>query len=150
MSSIGNSLARARDRQQLADQVAEGTLRELAALRAHTTEVASLLTGLSKNGVLGVGIANIAADGSWSKSWRAPFAAVAIVNPSAGALLVAAAVGESGQPPGNGPGMFRVPAAAFICFPLTGPNLTVYGAVAAEFSYAVYTHPQPPSAGKVA
>jgi hypothetical protein len=142
------ALTAARDRRDLELELQRELVDELTRLRAHTTEVGALLTGMSVNHVLATGLAAVTADAPWSRDWRVSFAAVAIVNDSAQPLVVAAG-GPGPAAPSVGDAAFRVPAGAFVCLPLAGAALTVYAPAPAEFTYSVFTRPQPPAAGRV-
>lgn len=77
--------------------VAHEALREMQATRAHMTELTALFSSQAVNGVLEVGTGVLDSTGVFSRDFRAPYAAVSIVNPAAPIFASGFLVGGGGD-----------------------------------------------------
>jgi hypothetical protein len=84
-----------REAQQLA--AIHEIMREQQATRAHMTELTTLFSSQAVNGVLEVGTGVLDSTGVFSRDFRAPFAAVSIVNPAPPLFVAGAMAGGGGD-----------------------------------------------------
>ncbi len=128
--------------------VAAEQLREFQQLRVKMTELTSAMMAQSLNGILETAIGVLDAGGGYTRDFRAPYAAVAIANTSAGLVTVTNAPRDT-QPPRSGIGICLAPSGFGIVVNLVGTALSFYGTPGARFSYSVFIRPQPPAFGAV-
>lgn len=128
--------------------VAAEQLREFQAMRAQMTELTAAMMSLALNGVLETAVGVLGADGTYSRDFRAPYAAVAIANTSAGLVTVTNAPRDT-QPPRSGIGVWLAPSGFGVVVNLVGTALSFYGTPGTRFSYSVFIRPQPPAFGAV-
>ncbi len=128
--------------------VASEHLRELQAMRAQMTELSSTMMAQGLNGVRETGIGVLDPAGGYSRDFRAPYAAVAVANTSAGLVTVTNALRDT-QPPRSGIGVWLAPSGFGVVVNMVGTALCFYGTPGARFSYSVFIRPQPPAFGAV-
>lgn len=116
------------------------------ALVAHSTELAELTRGLTLNHVLFSGTVRLGSDGTYSVDFPVSFASVAVQASATGGDITVAAATRSSTTPTEGEGVWTVGPDAFLCIPMTGNTLTLYGAAGDLVGLAVLSRPQPPSA----
>jgi hypothetical protein len=131
--------------------LAAEALREAQAARAHTTELVSQFGALMVNEVLEMGVGVIDSAGMFSRDYRAPYAAVGVVNPVAGAgAFIVTNSPRQGSAPAAGAGVFDVPAGAGVVRRMAGTTLTIYGTAGARVNFTVFSVAQPETFGRVA
>ena len=137
------------------DEVLEAIATQQGALKSTTAELAQW-RNLAINGVLFVGVATFdgtaPAIGHVSLTVGTPFGGVAVWN-NLGAGLVTV---QSGGPsdtvpalPSGGqaqPGRLVIPGGGFVCAPLVGRTLTLYGLAGAAVNVVLTVNPYPPGA----
>jgi hypothetical protein len=96
------------------------------------------------NNVLETGTAAIDANGAYERTYRVPFASIAVINGSCAPITVSP-TGRNVQP-GTGAGTFTVPPRSYGRMPLVGGAVTFYGTSGAVFSYTVLAAPATPQA----
>jgi len=121
-------------------------LREAQQLRVKMTELSSTMMALGLNGVLETAIGVLDGSGVYGRDFRAPYAAIAIVNNS-NALITVTNSPLASQAPTSGAGAWEVLAGKAVVMNLLGTHVTFYGVAAGRFSYTVFSRPQPPSFG---
>lgn len=137
-----------KDLQHLSELKAIGAehLRELQQLRVKMTELGAAMMAQGLNGVLETATGVIDATGGYGRDYRAPYAAISIVNNSADVITVTNA-GADSRPPGAGAGSWEVAAGRGVVINLVGTHVHFYGAPAGRFSYTIFSKPQPPGFG---
>jgi len=128
--------------------VATEQVRELQAMRAQMTELSSTMMAQGLNGVRETGIGVLDPTGVYSRDYRAPYAAVAVSNTSAGLVTLTNAPRDT-QPPRNGIGVWLAPSGFGVVVNMIGTALCFYGTPGARFSYSVFIRPQPFAVGAV-
>lgn len=115
-------------------------------LTAKMTELVSLARSGQLNNVLYSGTIKIPTEGYKSLDFSVPFASVAVQASATSGDVTVHSAGPENTAPIEGVGLITVAPDGFVCIPLTGNQLTIYGAAGDLVYVAVLSKPVPPSA----
>lgn len=118
-----------------------------------SSSVARLAGGLTRDGVLASELLTLEQDtsqpagaGVRQHDSHVPHASVAIFNLGT-CTITAANVGRGNGLPGQGRGVTKVRAGAFVCLPLAGQSISLHGRTGEQVVLVRYSRPVPPAMG---
>ena len=116
--------------------------------RQHLDQIARVMRDNGSPAVLETRTVAIGSAGYAERSYRIPYASVAVINPSTSPLFVSSAAGQASVP-GPGQGLVIIPAASFVSFNMSGQTISFYGPVGVQLSYTVMTNRIQPAAARL-
>jgi hypothetical protein len=109
------------------------------------TELTALTRGNHLNNILWSGTVTIPANGFHTFNFHVPMASVAVQASITAGLVTVVSDPPANPVPVDGPGVYTVGPDAFLCIPMTGRTLTIYGTVGDRVLVAVSSKPWPPA-----
>jgi hypothetical protein len=125
-------------------------LREhLGRSRQALDDISRVMKTVGAPGVLETATVTIGAHGYLERSYRIPYASVAISNYNLGAEVIVTSAGPQGSAPGGGQGQIQVPPGGGGAWNISGQAITFYGPAGTVITYTVMINriqPQAPAA----
>lgn len=132
----------------MSDNHRAAALGHLATIERTMAVIAAACSRLAGAETLESGTFRIGEDGTLTRTWRVPFAGVAIENRSAADVVIEPSTnrGEAPTPAqAIGPGIFSIGPDRAGTYNISGYTLTIYGTPGDTVSLQVFARPQPPA-----
>jgi len=125
-------------------------LREyLAESRQHLDRIARAIKDSGSPGVLETATVTIPASGVLDRSYRIPYAAVAVVNLSVSSGVIVTSAGPQGAAPGGGQGQMNIAPGAALTQNMSGQAITFYATAGTKIIYSVLVNRVQPQASPI-